>query len=283
MGFYLIDKDKGRNSFSIINQIKTKDSNIIKAGHSGTLDPFTTGLMIIATNEHTKLLDFFLFETKTYIGEILFGKRTDTLDIDGITIEEDYNVNVSLEDLKKVISEKFNGKISQVPPKFSAKKINGEKAYVLARNQKEFTLKPEERHIYSFDIEPTKNKNIFKFKIKVSSGTYIRAVARDIGDYLKVPSMLISLRRTHIGFVSVDFADKINSNKFHIYSVKEALNIDTFEVSQKKMKTILEGKVFGLRSGINNKLLILKFDDIEVLVKKIDDEKRKFKIFKRLK
>ena len=149
MALYLLDKKRGITSNKSLSLFK-KDFGVKKAGFSGVLDPFATGLLIIATNGDTKFLDKFLHEDKRYTGTILFGKQTDTLDLDGETIATLDDFDLNQEKIRKVIEEKFIGKIKQVPPKFSNKKVHGERAHKLFREHVEFDLEPE----LGYDLEP---------------------------------------------------------------------------------------------------------------------------------
>ncbi len=235
MAFYLLDKPQGITSNKALSFIK-KEYNISKAGFSGVLDPFATGLLIVATKGDTKFLDLFLHSPKTYSGTILFGKRTDTFDIDGEVEEEIDGVKIDFEEIKNLIGQKFTGVISQVPPKHSNIKVNGKRAHELTRKGNfDFELKPVQREIYSFDIKQISDNEI-EFLVKVSSGTYIRSLARDIGDELKLPSMLTSLRREAIGDIKPVEKETI------LIERKEIVPFTFKEISNDLMTIILQGK-----------------------------------------
>lgn len=275
MPFFLIKKPKGKTSTFVVDEVK-KNTNAKKAGHSGTLDPFATGLMIVATNEDTKFLDKFLKETKTYSGNILFGKQTTTLDPTGeIIVEKD--VDVSFQKIKEIIEKKFIGEIEQIPPAFSAIRINGKRSYNLARTGKQISHLPVKRIIYKFDFFKFK-KNEFKFIVKVSSGTYIRSLAKDLGEELNVPAMLVSLKREKIGNLSISDASTLEN--LIPTSAKKILKLTRIFISKKDMKKILEGKLIFLNYN-ENELLVENGEDL-VLLKKIKDKKI-FKILKRIK
>jgi len=222
-GFLLIDKDKGMTSFDVIRVLKRRfNVKGLKIGHSGTLDPVATGLMIIAVGKATKMLGKFLGADKTYIGTAKFGAVSDTYDSDGKVTETSNVAPISSDVIKKVIQESFVGKILQTPPKFSAKKVDGVRAYDLARKGAEFTLKPKEVEIYSFDILSFKWPYL-EFSVGCSSGTYIRSLVHDLGQKLGVGAYMDSLRRTRIG-KSFAVEDAIKVDNVSLGDVK-ALNI----------------------------------------------------------
>lgn len=215
-GFLLIDKEKGMTSFDVIRVLKRKfNIKKLKIGHSGTLDPIATGLMIIAIGKATKLLGKFLGANKTYIGSGIFGAVSDTYDADGQIAEMPDIVPVFLDVIKKVVQENFTGKISQMPPKFSAKKVNGKRAYDLARKGEEFTLKPKEVEVYDFKIVSFDWPRV-EFSVSCSSGTYIRSLVHDLGQALKVGAYMDSLRRVQIGNAKID--DAVRISEFEVES-----------------------------------------------------------------
>ncbi len=269
MAFYLIDKEQGITSNKALSFLK-RELNIKKAGFSGVLDPFATGLLIVATEGDTKFLDLFLNSPKTYTGKILFGRRTDSLDIDGETIEESNDFNLDFDKLKEVIENKFIGKINQVPPKYSNIKVDGKRAHELSRKNVDFELKSVEREVYSFEIDEPINNEV-SFKVNVSSGTYIRSLARDIGDELNIPTMLSSLRRESIGKINVP-NETIESNREDIVPLK-------FEsIDSKDINNLLNGKVVKL--SFDEEDLIVKDDSRYIWIKQ--KENNKYKIHKNI-
>jgi tRNA pseudouridine55 synthase len=209
-GFLLIDKEKGMTSFDVIRVLKRKFGvKKLKIGHAGTLDPIATGLMIIAIGKATKLLGRFLGADKTYIGSAKFGAVSDTYDADGQITEMSGIEPVSLDMIKKVVQENFTGKINQMPPKFSAKKVNGKRAYDLARKGEDFVLKPKEVEIYDFRILSFEWPRA-EFSVSCSSGTYIRSLVHDLGQALGVGAYMDSLRRIQIGRAKIEDAVKIS-------------------------------------------------------------------------
>ncbi|MBT3705122.1 tRNA pseudouridine(55) synthase TruB [Candidatus Peregrinibacteria bacterium] len=218
-GFLFIDKEKGITSFDVIRQLKR--TGLIgkkKIGHAGTLDPIATGLMIIALGEGTKLLEFLIGADKVYRASCKFGEVSDTYDGDGevVPYSESYVKEISREKVEKVFEDNFLGKISQIPPKYSAKKIDGKRAYDLAREGKEFEMKAREVNMYDFKIISF-DWPLFEFEISCSSGTYVRSIVHDLGQMLECGAYMTDLRRTEIGFlaggksrgISVDDAVKV--------------------------------------------------------------------------
>ncbi|RKX66873.1 MAG: tRNA pseudouridine(55) synthase TruB [Tenericutes bacterium] len=230
MPLFIINKPKDISSNNYLTQIK-REIGTKKAGHSGTLDPFATGLLVIATDGETKLLSRFLETTKVYTGKILFGKTTDTLDTEG-EVTEEKDVEITKLMIEEQIQLKFTGIIEQTPPIYSAIKVDGKRSYDLAREGKEVEHKPVKRTIFSFKVKETSEKNVFSFEVKVSSGTYIRSLAYDLGQALNVPSMLIELTRTKVGLLSLENV----VGEYTEVSILDALNLQTIDVREDTMK-----------------------------------------------
>ncbi len=225
--FYLINKDIGFPSFSIIHKIR-KITGLKKVGFSGTLDPLATGLMIIATSSATKFLDAFHFLGKTYIATIELGKISDTYDKEGNVKTIKIDKKPSKKEIGGVIKKYFTGLVMQTPPIFSAKKINGERLYKMARNNETPKIKPVEINIEKIKILNYKYP-ILQLEINCSKGTYIRSIANDLGEKLGTGAMLVALERTKIG----DFNLKKSIN------VKD-INITTLENKKLKIQNIVK-------------------------------------------
>ncbi len=205
----LVDKPYGWTSFKVIYKIR-KAIDVKKVGHAGTLDPLATGLLIICTGKKTKEITSYQGLEKTYTGTILLGKSSPSMDLETEISSEKPVDNISEEDIMKVRNA-FLGKILQVPPMYSAVKLNGKNLYKLARKGKSIERTPREVSVSKFDIKEINLPEVH-FEIKCSKGTYIRAIADDFGGKLGCGGLLSSLRRTHIG----------------PYSVKDAFNVDNF-------------------------------------------------------
>ena len=203
----LIDKPQGMTSFGVVARLRRVLSNQagkkVKVGHTGTLDPFATGLMIIVTGKKCREAETFTKLDKWYEAEISLGKNSSTGDPEGeITELSDYEP--SLEEVRRVISQ-FVGKIEQTPPIFSAIKINGKRAYKLAREGKQVEIPKRVIEIYSLELLAYEYPKL-KIRTHVSSGTYIRTLAVDIGEKLGTGAYCKNLRRMKIADYSIDAA-----------------------------------------------------------------------------
>lgn len=217
--FLLINKPAGWTSFDAVNFIrkivrqKTGDKKI-KVGHAGTLDPFATGLLIIGIGrEQTKRLDEFKKLPKTYLAAFRLGAVSDTYDSAGKTIENFNAAPPSNEDIDRVLKT-FTGKQLQTPPMFSAKKVDGQRLYKLARQGKEVERKPVEIEIY--DINLLKYEwPLLKIEVTCGAGTYIRSLANDLGQKLGVGAYCAELTRTKIGPYQLDDAKELATLDFN--------------------------------------------------------------------
>ena len=228
-GWIFIDKEKEQSSFQVVKQLKSI-LNIRKIGHAGTLDPFATGVLAIALGEATKSL-FYFNTSKTYLFNIFFGESKDTDDITGKTIKRS-----EILPSKKQIDgclKNFIGIHSQVPPRYSAIKINGQRAYKLARNKQIFKIKPRNVEVHKLKCLKSLNKNEFVFELECSSGTYVRSIARDLGEMLGTFAHVSKLRRTKIGkfseknIILLDkFRELVHIGKHFevVHSIKEVLD-----------------------------------------------------------
>ena len=198
-GWFLLDKQKGDQSTWATSQVK-RLFNAQKAGHGGTLDPFAEGLLPIALGEATKTMSYILDDEKEYEFTVQFGTATDSYDLDG-QITEENTIYPETESILKILPE-FMGEISQVPPKFSAIKVNGQRAYDLARAGEEVIL--EKRTVYIKDLEflERPDERSASFRMRCSKGTYVRSFAVDLASALGAIGHLSYLRRTSVGVFS---------------------------------------------------------------------------------
>ena len=206
-GLILVNKPVVITSFKLVHIIRKK-LNVKKTGHCGTLDPLASGLMIVLVGKYTKLQDKFMKQDKVYHATIRLGLKTDSGDLDGKIISQSDFSHVTKELIGQVCKS-FIGKIKQIPPMYSALKVNGQKLYELARKGITVDRKPREITIYSIDLTDYQKDN-FSIRVKCSSGTYIRTLAEDIGKKLNTDTVLINLIREEIGN----------------YKLSDALNID---------------------------------------------------------
>ena len=192
-GFLIINKDKGCTSHDCVKQIR-KILNTKKVGHTGTLDPEVTGTLPIAIGTATRFIQY-LPQGKTYLGKIKLGIRTNTDDIHGEIINQKSWPKISDEKLDQYLNN-FRGIIKQTPPKVSSVHVNGERAYKKSFNNENFELAPREVEIDELTLIKWDQINgIIEIKIKCSAGTYIRAIARDIGEILNSEGCLLQLKR----------------------------------------------------------------------------------------
>ncbi len=211
----LIDKPENMSSFGVVARVRRKlrdeQGKKVKVGHTGTLDPFATGLMIILAGKATKKSDEFLKKDKEYKATVYLGKTSTTGDIEGEITDVSDKVP-TLDEVKEACG-KFVGEINQTVPIFSAVKINGERAYKLARKGKEVEMPTRKVTIFSIDILDYTYPEL-KIRTHVSSGTYIRTLGEDIGKALGTGAYLTALRRTKIA--SYDVADALKLDDFMI-------------------------------------------------------------------
>jgi len=208
-GVILVDKPQGWTSFDVVAKIRGNLRRVtgnkkVKVGHAGTLDPMATGLLIVLTGKMTKQQDLYMKKDKVYEAEITLGGRSDTDDGEGQIVETKGEARREKREVEEALKS-FVGAIEQMPPQYSAIKLQGQKAYDIARRGETAPLKLRKITIYSIDdIEVSDNK--VSFRCHVSSGTYIRSLARDLGEKLGCGGYLSALRRTYIGEYSVDKA-----------------------------------------------------------------------------
>lgn len=200
----LIDKPKGWTSFDVVGKIRSTVRQLtgqkVKVGHAGTLDPLATGLLIVLVGKATKQQDAFMKQDKVYEVELKLGQTSTTADEEGEKTHVSHK-KPTQEALEKTLTQ-FTGTISQVPPAYSAIKIDGQRAYKLARTGKEVTIEPRQVTIYQIaDLDY--QYPLIRFTAKVSSGTYIRSLVTDIGEALGTGAYMTNLRRTYIGEYSV--------------------------------------------------------------------------------
>lgn len=201
------DKPLHWTSFDLVAKIRYKISRFldvkkIKVGHAGTLDPLATGVMIICTGKATKRIEEFQYQTKEYIATLQLGATTPSFDLEK-EIDATYPTDHITRELVEETLPKFIGAIEQIPPAFSACKINGNKAYEFARKGIEVELKPKLLVIDEIELLSYKQDEI-KIRVVCSKGTYIRALARDIGQALNTGAHLTALQRTRIGDITLE-------------------------------------------------------------------------------
>lgn len=252
-GLVLIDKPQGITSFDVVAKLR-KVLNTRKIGHAGTLDPMATGLMLLGVNQGTKLLQFLIGMDKQYLATIRLGVATVTDDAEGEEVTRADASKLTEEQIDAEIA-KLRGPISQLPSSVSAKKIDGKRAYDLVREGQEFELKPKDVVISRFErlsgLRVEDRFVDFDVVVDCSSGTYIRALARDIGSALSVGGHLTALRRTSIGKYSIDNASEINPEIALSPMLESAREIfPEIEITSEQVVDVRHGKPLKLSSEI---------------------------------
>jgi tRNA pseudouridine55 synthase len=215
----LIDKPLEWTSFDVVNHLRVAiKRNIgiakLKVGHAGTLDPLATGLLLLCTGKMTKKIQFLQDKDKVYAGTMKLGFTTPSYDMETEADAVFSTENISIQMLEEA-RHQFLGDIEQLPPVYSAVKIDGKRAFNYARKQQEVQLIPRKVHIASFEIDPASFPDIH-FKVSCSKGTYIRSLVHDFGKALGIGATLTALRRTQIGEFKVDDAWKLEDLKLAI-------------------------------------------------------------------
>ncbi|MBQ8395035.1 MAG: tRNA pseudouridine(55) synthase TruB [Clostridia bacterium] len=195
-GFFNVDKPSGIVSSTVVNKLKWLTG--VPCGHMGTLDPLASGVLPVGVGNATRLFDYFLEKEKEYIAEFTFGVDSDTLDSTGELV-----IGGRIPDEKEIESvlPEFFGDIMQIPPKYSAKNVNGKRGYDLARAGVEFELPPKKIHIYGMELlgRVENKEDTFRVKIRCGGGTYIRSIGRDVAAALGTKAVMSALNRTQSG------------------------------------------------------------------------------------
>jgi tRNA pseudouridine55 synthase len=202
-GFLIVDKPKGITSHQVVERVRKLLGKRVKVGHTGTLDPLATGVLILALGKATRLSEYLLKQDKCYRVVAQFGLSSPTYDVDAQVKEVECR-KVSKEELERVL-ERFKGEIEQVPPPFSALRVKGKRAYEFAREGKKVELPPRKVKIYSLKLTSF-NYPLFELELCCSSGTYVRSLVHDIGEALKCSAVVKELRRTRVGKISIEEA-----------------------------------------------------------------------------
>ena len=280
-GLILIDKPENITSFGAVAKIK-RIAYEKRVGHTGTLDPMATGVLPVLLGRATALSGLLTLADKRYTAKVKLGVATDTEDITGNIISE---TKVSVTDLQLEAALKaFTGKIMQVPPMYSAIKKDGVRLYKLAREGKTAEVEAREIEIFSISlISPLNNQNVFEIDVHASKGTYIRSLARDIGEHLGCGACLTELRRTYTGGFSIEDCvslDTLNEENIteHLISEERAVahlrevlvtekqavrfcNGGQLDLERLKIKALKNGEL--VRVKLNDKFLGVGFADLE--------------------
>lgn len=253
-GVINIYKESGMTSFDVVRKVK-KIAATGKVGHTGTLDPMATGVLPICIGKATKLVDYIMGDYKVYRAEMKLGLKSDTLDSEGKILSEK-PVSCDEEQIRKEF-EKFIGEIVQVPPMYSALKVNGKRLYELAREGKEVHRDGRTITIYNIDIESIEIPYV-RFKVKCSKGTYIRTLIDDIGEGLGTGAIMTSLERVESGEAfnisnSYTLEEVENSIEDKIISIEDSLKkYPEKRFSKEAKKLLINGVKIGNPRLIGN-------------------------------
>lgn len=247
-GILIVNKPKGYTSHDIVNIIRKK-LNIKKVGHTGTLDPNATGVLPILIGNATKISKYLIEHDKTYIVLIKLGQKTDTGDIEGNIIKKESNkISYKKEEEIKEILTSFIGKNTQIPPIYSAIKVNGKKLYEYARNGQDINIAPREIEIYNIKlISLDKVKENLQFEVTCSKGTYIRVLCEDIAEALGTVGYMEELIRTKVDKFDIEGSIKLeeinieNVNKYILPIENCFLNKEKIELNDKNLDLLLNG------------------------------------------
>jgi len=235
-----IDKPLGWTSFNVVKRLRSCilrriGTKKLKVGHAGTLDPLATGVMILCTGRATKRIDELQAEIKEYIATIGLGATTPSYDLE-TAIDAHYPTGHITRELVLETLKRFKGRIEQVPPAFSACKIDGNRAYTMARRGEEVNLKPKILVIDEIELVEFSPTSI-TIRVVCSKGTYIRALARDIGEALQSGGHLTALRRTRVGDIPVSDCISVDQAVELIKNVSIEMPVDKTESNKKPLKT----------------------------------------------
>ncbi|MHA3825952.1 tRNA pseudouridine(55) synthase TruB [Mycoplasma sp. BRA285] len=238
-----------------------------KIGHIGILDPLAEGLMIVATDFETKLLQYVDNKNKTYIAKVKFGYSSDTYDVDGNIIQHQED-KITLEELQKAVAY-IKTTTSQIPPIFSAKKINGKKAYEYARNNEEIKLKPQAISVYQYEIL---NFNYYEQEaevlLSVSEGTYIRTILVDTASYCNKHAIMSALKRTNVGDVELD---ELKPNECKEIQISDIISLPIIVLQNNNIKSIQHGNPFDVNAKNGMSLLLNPKNNLICAVGEVKD------------
>ena len=275
-GLIVVNKSKNMTSRDVVNIISRK-FNTKKVGHTGTLDPIASGVLVVAIGKYTKLVDIITSEKKEYIATMKLGELTDTLDTTGIVLDKK-NYNFNKEELIKVL-ESFKTTYLQEVPKYSAIKINGKKLYEYARNNIDIELPKREVTIYDIELLEYINDTI-KFRCLVSKGTYIRSLIRDIADKLNTYASMSDLVRTKQGIFDINNSyslEDINNDRYEILTYKDIfMDYKHIELNDDEYFKVSNGQKMMFNS--NDKLLILTYKNEYIAMYEKDRDLYKIKV-----
>lgn len=277
-GILVIDKPKGITSHDVVSSVR-RIALTRKVGHAGTLDPFATGVLVAGFNQGTKALTFLTGDEKEYEATLRLGIETDTLDRDGRIVKEATCPDISYEYVEKVLNS-FVGRQEQIPPKFSAIKKDGVPFYKLARKGVDFEVPAREIEIYGMTLLSLALPDI-SFRVRCSSGTYVRSLARDIGIKIGCGGHLEALRRVRSGRFTIGMAVPLDRLKEMGSSwsevavgLREALSLPEVEIDSEKAGMIRMGKSLTLDETTSGGMFMLTYNKELVAVAEAGEDRK---------
>lgn len=271
-GVLVVNKPEGFTSRDVVNKV-SKILGTKKIGHTGTLDPLATGVLVLCIGSALKLVELLMEHDKEYVATVRLGIETDTLDISGnIILENDY-ANITKDDVKNVL-KRFIGKISQQVPIYSSVKVNGKKLYEYARNGESVELPVREVEIYNLELLEFVSPSEFVIKCHVSKGTYIRSLIRDIGYELGTCATMVKLERISLGKFNIGDSftlDDIKDGKYEILSCRDAVSLPVLVVSDDMEKKIKNGQVLPKFFDGDMVYLVNNNNELLAIYRKKDD------------
>ena len=269
-GLIVVNKEKGKTSRDIVNEL-----NIIlgtkKIGHTGTLDPIASGVLVCVVGKYTKLVNILVNDTKEYIAEIKLGISTDTLDITGNIISTSI-VDITKNDILKVFKYYKKSYLQEVPI-YSSVHVNGKRLYDYARSNIEVTLPKREVSIYNLELISFIN-DIITFKVKVSKGTYIRSLIKDICNKLNIDGTMNNLIRIKQGNFTIEESYKIEdikNNNYKLLNIKEFLDYKVIELPDNLINKVLNGNTINNIFNIDNRV-IFTYKNKDIAIYEVDKE-----------
>lgn len=280
-GIIVVDKPSKMTSRAVVNEV-SKILNTKKVGHTGTLDPLATGVLVLCIGKATKLVETLTFNDKQYVATVKLGVLTDTLDTDGKVIKKE-NVSLKKEELINTLKS-FVGTYDQEVPIYSAVRKNGKRLYEYARENKMIELprrRVEIKNISLLEID----KDKYKFKVTVSKGTYIRSLIKDINDKLGIIGVMSSLRRLKQGDFDINDSctlEDIKNDNYKLLSITDVLkNKDSIIIDDELYKLVKDGRI--LDNKYNKDIITFVYNnEVVAMYKTYDKDKTKIKPFKML-
>jgi tRNA pseudouridine55 synthase len=275
-GFLNVYKPKGLTSHDVVSRLR-RVTKIKQIGHTGTLDPFATGVLPICIGKATRLIEY-LEDDKEYLATVQFGANTESYDLDG-AITETFNKKISKEELLNELRN-FEGEISQLPPIYSAIKVNGKKLYEYARSGEEVEIKPRKVFISKIElVDFNFETQSAKFLIGCSKGTYIRSIAYDLGKNLSCGGYLTALERTKAGHFFVEKSiplEELTTEKVvetNLIYPLDVMTLPTYSMNEQECERVSHGMSLKNKNFKNSDIVILTYSDKIHAVARVEQDK----------